>query len=76
MDHPNIWNPDNNMSIDLSHPFKDDLLHCMNDDFQSYLRSCDAYSFEHLDMLNGGHFRPSSCSNLDGYKVVAIPEQS
>jgi hypothetical protein len=76
MDHPTIWHPDDNMSIDWSHPFKDDLSQCTHDDFRSYFESCDVYPFEHSDSLCGENFHPPSCSNLDKDKTMANPERS
>jgi hypothetical protein len=64
------------MIIDLFHLPEDDLFPHTCGCFHTYLGSYDAYYFEHLDLLNGEHFQPFLCSNLDGYKVVAIPEQS
>jgi hypothetical protein len=71
MDHdPTIWHLDDNMNIDGSHPFKDDLSQCTHDDFRSYFESCDVYPFEHPDSLCSENFHPPSCSNLDEDKTV------
>jgi hypothetical protein len=61
---------------DWSHPSRDDLSQYTHDDFQSYLGICDAYPFEHSDFLYDEDFQPPLCSNFDGHKVMAIPEQS
>ena len=39
------WQPDDDMVIDLFHPFEDGLSQYTHDDFQSSLGSCDLYPF-------------------------------
>jgi hypothetical protein len=69
MDHPTIWHHDDNMSINLSHPFKVDLQQYSCDDFWSYFEN----PFGHLDSLCDD---PPSCSNLDNDKRISNPERS
>jgi hypothetical protein len=74
LDDPSIWQPDDDMSADGSHPSWDDLSQYTHDDFQSYLGSCDAYPFEHSNLLYD--FQPSLHSNFDRHKTLVNPKQS
>jgi hypothetical protein len=64
------------MITKIFHPPEDESFPHAHDYFQPYLGSCDAYYFERSDLLNIEHFQPAPCSNVDGYKVVAIPKKS
>jgi hypothetical protein len=76
LDDLGIWKLDDDMSIDWSHPSKDDLSQYNHDDFQSYLGNCDAYPFGNSNLLYDEYLQPPSCSNFNGHKVVANPEKS
>jgi hypothetical protein len=73
LDDPIIWQLDDDIIVDGSHPSQDDILQYTYD-FQSYLGSCDAYPFEHSYLLYV--FKPPLSSNLEGDNTMVIPEES
>jgi hypothetical protein len=70
-----VWQQGDDMITDLFQPPRDDFLQHSHDDFRSYPRGFDTYSFEHLDLLYEENFQPPLCSNFDEGKDMIFPEQ-
>jgi hypothetical protein len=45
---------------------------CFHDDFRSYLKDFNEYSFEHLNLFYEEYYQPQLCSNLYQGKDVAF----
>jgi hypothetical protein len=58
-----VWHPDDDMIIDLIHPFKDDSTKHFQDDFWPSLGCCDADNFGDVELLYE-NFKPPSSSIL------------
>jgi hypothetical protein len=73
LDDPGIWWPDDDMSIDWSHPSEDDLLQHTHVDTQPYLGD---HPFEDSELFPDEDSRSSSCLNFDEHKDLVSPEES
>jgi hypothetical protein len=69
------WQHEIDMITNLFQPHKNDLLYHYHDDFWSYPRGVDTYSFEHLDLFYEENFLPPLCSNFDEGKDMIFPKQ-
>jgi hypothetical protein len=54
---------------------KDDLVLCSPNNFRSYLKDFDEYSFEHLDLFHEEYYQPQLCSNIDKGEDIAFLEK-
>jgi hypothetical protein len=63
-----IWQQGNDIVTNIS---KGDLVLCSPDDFWSYLKDFDEFSFEHLDLFYEEDYQPPLCSYLDKGEDIA-----
>jgi hypothetical protein len=74
-----FWQHEEDMITKLFQPPRSDSLQHSHDDFQSYPRRYDTYSFKHLELFGEEYFQLPLCSDLGehpcehSYEVVIIP---
>jgi hypothetical protein len=70
-----VWKHEDDMITYLFQSPRDDLLQHSHDDFWSYPRGFDTYSFEHLDLFYEEYFQPPLCSNFDEGEAMIFLEK-
>jgi hypothetical protein len=60
-----VWQQDDDIITEVFQAPKDDPMQCSPDDFRSYLKDFDDYSFEHLDLFYEEYYQPLLCLNFD-----------
>ena len=70
-----VWQQDDDITIEFSQAPKDDPVQSSPNDFRSYLEDFDEYSSEHLDLFHEEDYQPPLCSDLDRGEDIAFLKQ-